>query len=524
MSYFKSIPLLNHKWILCILLCIHTFFCLVYVQHQPLTNDESDYIEYAKRWLKGQPDKVFDVDDSKTPIVAIAWLPRIIKQITQPNLQANDWGRADQLLGRYLMIVFFWLVFLYLYFFSKSLYGNKGWWLPITLLLIDPLFMAFTPVVTSDVASVFVLLAASYHYYKFCSTKNNVQFLLTAFFTGLALVTKSSMIFLPFIFLLIYVCRLLAKQAVVPFNKSALTYGIVFIAIVWLVVNMGYYFHHSFNSWGSIEFKSTSVKQLINTFSFLKPLPTLLPEPFIRGFDLLQYHSEVGPFTPNLPYKGVFILNQKFNTGVWYYYFVTAFFKFTIGFLLLAIATLLVAIRIFNLKTFTKKYIFIVAPFVVYGCMLCFVNPFQQGIRHAMILLPFVFLAIGKLPDFIKQYFEKGKWLLIALVLYALISVATVYPEVMPYTNEFLLNKTKLFRYLAEYNYRPSDIPRDIQPFLAKNVDYRIAPNKPEKGKFIVPGAFVYNTTYEVYSNYAWLKNYQPIGHYRYVFLLFEVK
>ncbi len=524
MMHIKEIAERKPTLFLLILLAIHTLFTLVYVQQQPLTNDESDYIEYAKRWVKGQPDKVYDVDDSKTPIIAIAWLPRAIKQIIKPDLQLNDWGRSDQLMGRYVMILFFVLVFIYLYWFSKAFYGNNGWLLPIILLLIDPLFMAFSPIVTSDIASVFVLLASCYHYYKFCSTKSYKQFLLAAFFTGLALVTKSSMVFLPFIFLIIYGIRFFTKQVFVKSSKWVLVYGFVFVCIVWLVVNVSFYFHHSFNSWGSIELKSTSMKKLMQTFSFLKPLPTLLPEPFIKGFDLLQYHKEVGSFIPNLPYKGVFILNQKFNTGVWYYYFVTAFFKFTIGFILLAVCALFVGLKSFKLQAFSNKYIFIVVPFLVYGCMLTFVNPFQQGIRHAMILLPFVFLAIGYLPAYFSNKFKKGKWVIWGLVLYALISAASFYPDIMPYTNEFLKDKSKLFNYLAEYNYRPSDIPRDVQPFIQKNPDYIIAPNKPEKGKFIIPGAFVYNSTYEVYSNYAWLKKYQPVGHYRYVFLLYDVK
>jgi hypothetical protein len=225
-----------------------------------------------------------------------------------------------------------------------------------------------------------------------------------------------------------------------------------------------------------------------------------------------------------LPYKGVFILNQKFNTGVWYYYFVTAFFKFTIGFLLLSVCALFIGLKSFKFQKFSSKYIFIVVPFLVYGCMLTLVNPFQQGIRHAMILLPFIFLAIGYLPAYFSNNFKKGNWIICGLVLYAFISAARFYPDIMPYTNEFLIDKTKLFNYLAEYNYRPGDILRDVQPFLEKNTDFKIAPNKPEKGKYIIPGAYVFNTTYEVHHNYAWLKNYQPIGQYRYVFLLYEIK
>ena len=135
------------------LLLFHSLLTIIYVQHQPITNDEPDYFAYSKRWLKGHPEKVLDVDDSKTPIVAVCWVPRIIKQFQSPDLQLHDWGRSDLLLGRYMMVVFFWGVFFYTYQWSRKLFGENGWWLPLILLLIDPLFMAFSPVSTEAISS-----------------------------------------------------------------------------------------------------------------------------------------------------------------------------------------------------------------------------------------------------------------------------------------------------------------------------------------------------------------------------------
>jgi MFS family permease len=507
-----------------LLLVVHTIITLIYVKHQPLTNDESDYIEYSKRWLKGNPDKVLDVDDSKTPVVFIAWIPRIVKQALHPGLQLNDWGRADQLSGRYIMVVFFWGVFVYLYLWSRDLYGRNGWWLPILFLLIDPLFMAFSPIVTSDMVSVFVLLAACYHYYKFCNKQSLMQFMLAAFYTGLAFVTKSSMVFIPLIFLLIYFTRLLTKASFIQFGVKAIGYGALFIFIVWFVLNCGFYFHHSFDTWGSYAFKSTLMKNIFQHLIFLKPFPTLLPRPFIQGFDLLQHHSEFGPFVPNMPYKGVFILNQKFNHGVWYYYLVTGGLKFTISFLVLLCWAMGLFIKRFSIKPFFKHFVFLAAPILLYGSLLSFMNPFQQGIRHAMILLPFLFLAIGYVPIYCSKYFQKGKIILIALLLVAFFSSASFFPNIMSYSNEIILDKTNLYHYIAEFNYRYSDILLDTKPFRDANPEYQLAPSVPQKGKFIIPGAFVYNSTYEVFPNYKWLQQYKPVGHYRFVFLLYDVK
>ncbi len=517
-----SLLLSNRKLLLFSVLLLHAILTIVYVQHQPITNDEPDYFSYSKRWLKGHPEKVLDVDDSKTPIIVVCWIPRIIKQFQSPDLQLNDWGRSDLLLGRYMMLVFFWLVFHYTYLWSRKLFGDAGWWLPIILLLVDPLFMAFTPVITSDMACTFVVLACFYHYWQYAETKSYRQLVAVAMYTGLACVTKSSLVFIPFIFLLIFVLRLLLQQTV--FTKKNVIHTAIFIGIAWLVVNAGYQFQHSFYTWGELSFKSNFFNGLMADCSFLKSMPTLMPEPFIRGFDLLQYHKDVGPVTPDLPYKGVFILGKEYDGGVWFYYLVTGFFKLPIGLLLLHVLGLIVCIKQFNRKAFGNRYVFLVMPLLVYGFLLSFVNPFQQGIRHAMIVMPFLFIAAGYTWQYFSQHWRKGKYVITSLVLYIVVSVATYYPDVMPYTNEFIYPKTNVFEYLAEYNYLNGDVLLDTKPFRDKNPDYRIAPTTPQKGKFIIPGAFIFNSTYELNVNYKWLQQYQPVGHYRYVFLLYEVK
>jgi hypothetical protein len=298
----------------------------------------------------------------------------------------------------------------------------------------------------------------------------------------------------------------------------------VYILVVWLVVNIGYQFQNSFATWGSLSFKSSFFKGLMQHLTFLQNLPTLLPQPFIDSFDLLQYHKEVGPYLPDFPYKGVFILNQKFTNGVWYYYLVTCFFRLSIGLLLLLLAGVFVFVKQFKAKAFASKYIFFIAPVLVYAFLLSFVNPFQQGIRHCLILFPFLFIGLGYLWVYCKQYFAKGKWIVVCLVAYSIISVASFYPDVMPYTNEFIQPKQNAFNYMAEYNGLYADVPKDTQAFLDANLDYKPAPALPSKGKFIVPGAFVFNTTYEINANYKWLQAYTPIGHYRYIFLLYDIK
>jgi len=94
----------------------------------------------------------------------------------------------------------------------------------------------------------------------------------------------------------------------------------------------------------------------------------------------------------------------------------------------------------------------------------------------------------------------------------------------MHYTNELIVDKKQLFHYIAEFNYREDNIGIDTKPYIDEHPGVQIAPAAPAKGKFIIPGAYVYNSTYEMYPKYSWLQQYQPMDIYRNVFLVYEVK
>jgi 4-amino-4-deoxy-L-arabinose transferase-like glycosyltransferase len=486
-----------------------------------MTNDEPDYMEYSKRWLKGHPDRVLDVDDSKTPLTVVAWVPRFIKQALHPGYTQNDWGRSDQLAGRYMMLVFFWGVLLYMYVWARKLYGHRDWWLPVLLLCIDPLVMAFTPIITSDMMSVLVIVASFYHYYRWCVTGRQLQFLGCALFAGLACIAKSSLVFIPFIMLLVYVVRWLCGA--VQWRRKHIVQALYFALLVWFVLNLGYYFTGTWQTWGSYTFKSAAFQKLMGAMPFLYSLPTLLPRPFIQGFDLLQFHKDVGPFGSGYPYKGVFILGQKFTHGVWYYYAVTAFFKMPMGILGILLGTGFIFIKRFKVRAFGSKYVFVVVPLVVYALLLSLVNPFQQGLRHAMILFPFLYLGAGYLWPYCRWFFSKGRILITGMLAYSMVSVAVAFPDIMHYSNETILPKQNLFHYLAEFNYLQTNIPKDVAPFLQQHPGYTIAPKTPATGKFIIPGAYVYNSTYQMYSYYHWLQAYKPLECYRNVFLVYDI-
>jgi hypothetical protein len=117
-SYFISNR--NHIF-LGIIILFHLLISFYFISKQHITYDEPSYIEYSKRWLLGNPERTEPLDDSKTPVISIVWLPRIVQQLIQPNLQHTDFGKTDQQQGRYMMVCFSILLLIYIYCFLKKL-------------------------------------------------------------------------------------------------------------------------------------------------------------------------------------------------------------------------------------------------------------------------------------------------------------------------------------------------------------------------------------------------------------------
>jgi hypothetical protein len=148
---------IQYKWLL-VAMCVHVVVAFYFIAQQNITYDEPGYIEYSKRWLQGKPERVEALDDSKTPVISIVWLPRIVRQIINPNYQLNDFGRQDQKEGRYMMVVFSLLTMLYLYKFIQ-LVNLKNGWLIFLFFLLDPLIVAYAVIINSDLLSGLLLLA-----------------------------------------------------------------------------------------------------------------------------------------------------------------------------------------------------------------------------------------------------------------------------------------------------------------------------------------------------------------------------
>jgi hypothetical protein len=514
----------GQRLLLLAFLLLHTTASFCYIAHQNITYDEPDYIEYAKRWLHGHPERIQPLDDSKSPVVAISWVPRIIRQTINPNYYLDDYGRKDQKEGRYMMILFSFFTAIYVYKWCHELYGEKGWSLPLLLLLFDPLYLAYTTLITTDLACGAFLVAVLYHFRKYILTQSGKHFWLAALLTGLGIVTKQSLLFLVLLLpALSFVYHLLTKTLNKFFSRkafgSALLYGLVLV----LVINVLYYFHHSFMLFGNYQFESSLLKHL-QQYTFLQNIPMPLPQGYVQSLDMLKAHADLGAGKPESTFNGVYLFGElKLKGSYWYYYLVLLFYKLPIGTMVLFISCVPLFIKKFRLSAFATRYMFLLMPVLFYFIILSFFNQFQSGVRHILLVFPLLFIGLGYLFKQLQHASIRLKILVGAAITYSMVTVAIYYPYIIPYTNEFIADKKTVYRkiYDSSVDYGQSDL--SVQEFINQHSEYKPATEIPSIGKYAVVSGDMLNTYLRNTSKYKWYMAFEPKSHYRYTILLFDI-
>jgi hypothetical protein len=503
-----------------VVMFIHLLITILFISNQGVTSDESGYFTYAIAWAKGHPERNDPMMDSKTPLVAFSLIGTFFKQWLPENLLINDAafylkaGRpfmyVYQLLGCY--IVFCWL---------NRLWGTSKWLLPFLFFCFDPLIFSYSMIIGSDLASASILTTIIYSAWRFTVSGNKKYWWLLCVAAAWGLVLKPSFIFcIPLLAMLFFINAVQKKQ----WNwKKASIQLIQFTGVHILFINCIYYFKGTETLLGELHFQSALLKQVQAAFHFVSWMPVPLPTAFIQGFDLVQRNIEYGCCKPESTFNGIIILGKIFNEGpVWYYYIVTAIFK--IPLLVWAAFVVFIVKYLATKKIITnlRKYYFIWLPFVYFFVVLSFLFKVQIGIRHAILLLPFLYIGISGV---LLYYYEKRKWLFRSLLLLHCISLIMYWPNIMAYTNELIWNKSTAYKFIADSSIDYGQTNLTLQKFLKEHPDYTLPPNTPTAGKFAVTlGRFVNRTPDLPIYNYAWLRNnFEPIDNYRYTILLFTI-
>lgn len=483
---------------LVLLLSLHSILSIISSHYKDANGDEHGYLSYASRCLKGNMERTSKWDDSKTSIMVVALIPRIVSQLMEPELKKKDGGESDIINGRYVILLFSVILLIYLWLLLKKL--NLPYSMLIfPLAIIDPMLLTYATLIISDLPVGLFSIAVLYHMREYYNQRKTKHLILASIAVGLGITCKFS--FLPvlfgFILAVVIVCykHLRKRQTLTHFIKV----GTLVLLIALLTINCCYPFDQRFTTLKSNNNKSERFQSLSKKWLGALPLP--LPRNMIQAADLLSFHSQ-----PDIPENegtfsgGAYLFNvfHKDEGPLWYYYFALLAFKTPLFLLVLFLTGLVSA---FCSEERDTLVLVAACTFIFYFFYGGLFNTFQIGARHILAVYPFLFIVAGYAINKLSQWLS-SLTLVISLLLgmiFTLISITYYFPHFLPYSNELIADKRIAHWIIGEGAVDYGQSEKYVGKLLKDNPDYHYALGQTDKeGKLIITMGTLFNA--------AWVK------------------
>lgn len=419
------------------------------------TNDELVHIPAGYHSLV-QPD--FRLNPEHPPLVKMwACLPLLI---IRPKISASPHGAGEEFArftslaaiefwqtnqGRFKMITF-WarvpMVFLTLalgaliFVYGRHFFGARAAVLSVALFSLEPTMLAHGWIVHTDIAAAFgylLFLAALQAYYRAPTLSRAFCFGLA---TGLALLTKFSLVILiPIFFCALFYLAIRAHRFGSS-RRQAILQGCLACSVVLSLINAAYYFQHSALArpeadWlaqtAATPFVAERIIALVNLLS------TVIPTYYVFGLYSVFVHNHFG--------HSASLLGQYSSFGWWYYFPVAFALKTSLPFLLLSVGAVCWALWIAVLRR-GRKLIPLLLGLGLYLALSMSSN-INIGVRHLAPVFPFLFLLGGAFLDrLLKSTRVKAAAIAVVVLLgWMLVDGIRAYPNYLSFTNSLTFGK-----------------------------------------------------------------------------------
>lgn len=513
----------NHNLIIFLSLLLYVSIQSYCIQKLSLNYDEGSFATYGATILKLQGKKDIVRFESKLPITALNMLPRAIQQVFHPHLSKIDY-ESDIIAGRYISLLAAIILSLVIYYWTKLLYGKKAALFSFFIFLLCPNFLAHGVFVSSDIFACLFTTLCFLFLWKFSKSRALKDFLLMSLFTGLALISKFSMLHLIILIpLLLFINTLYKKKKGdirnINWRKTIFLFC-TFVLINWFIISISHLFYGMFVPLNDYHFVSGTFQ---NIQSLFHPLGDYLfvpfPSSYIQSMDAVMYFDKIGGGQPVSINGAPYILGEYSTHGFWYYYFVVLFYKLPISLLFLIGALIFLYFKKEIRKTFITSEMYLLVPVLYFLVYLDFFYSTQIGIRHIMIILPLLYIALGNCIAEIKFINYYGP----VFLSYQFISVALYFPDFLPYTNEFIINKKNAYKKIADTNLCYGQGLTFLSEHLKKNKDAVYLPTHPVAGEVIIEVNELLDIHETSTGKYNWIKNMSPVDHIHSQYLIYQI-
>jgi len=493
------------------------------------TTDEVNHLDYGKRILRFQPDRPNFWDNSKMPVSALNALPSAVAKVLDDRHVAPSlvsW-LSSLFAARLPTVLATLLLTLFVYRWANDLYGPGPALVAAILATLSPNIIAHGTLATTDLYFALGIIVSLYYFRRYLLQPTLRNACLSGFTLALAQLTKPFSLLLyglVFCFLVfsLFFGRLQPDRSTLVTRKNIVSYfGIALVSCL-IVLNVGFCFDRPFTPLGAYRFESASFMHL-QRLPVLRSIPVPVPYPFLQGLDMMKNDEQTG-----ISLGHIYLLGQLRATqdpsfrGFKSYYAVALFFKEAMALQILFVLGLVWAAKNRGLHDFVFREGLLLAPAAVLFVFLSFFNREQIGVRH---ILPFfaidVVVAAAAFVGF-NSLSRVRKVILCLLVLWLGVSVASYYPHMIPYMNEWVFDRKLAYKIIADSNLDWGQNARVVAEFLKNNPDVILNPTAPVAGRILVGVNILVGLPRQ--DHMLWLRShYKPVAHVAYADLLFVV-
>jgi len=353
------------------------------------------------------------------------------------------------------------LLGVFVFVWSKAMWGVSGGLLSLLLYVLCPNVLAHSRLVTADIAVTCFIFLTCYCLWKLLRSPRWRLVVALGLCIGLAFGSKFSALLLVVIvplqaavLLAAYGNRLgaLLKGRTVAASLVAL---VLVVSVTTVTVDTVYGFRGMFVPLGKLEMGSP----ILRGAARLAPwLPTPLPRAFLMGLDLKAQEAGRGG------YPG-FLFGQWAEAGWRSFYAMSLLIKLPIGVLMLAAMSLLWWRRGWLREQWSgvaMAWIPIVV-FVVLATLLFY--RFNYGLRYILPVLPFVHLASGRVGKLAES--RRGAFVVAgSMAAWCIYAAVTIFPHHLSYFNEFVGGSKNGFKCMVDSNLDWGQDLRELKAYM----------------------------------------------------------
>ena len=359
---------------------------------------------------------------------------------------------ADTILFRSRMAVsvFTFALALLVFFAGWEMFSLEAGVLAMTLFAFEPSILANGAYVTTDMTVACMLFAAVFGFYRYVKVPSASRLLIAGVLSGMALAAKHSAVLLLPMLIVLAAGELIIDRRSNSGNRTfrasllRMAGGLAGICAIAIFILWAFYsFRYAMRPDGSamtpsLGANAAALTTVQNRGIMLFAKFHLLPESYLYGLvDVMA----VADLTPS------YIFGKVYAHGVWFYFPVVLALKWTIG--AMGIFAMALWVMISGKLRHPREVLFLTVPPIIYLAT-AITSPLNIGVRHVLPIFAFLLtLSAGGAWAMVERNRRWG-YAIAVLLLAHIVSSARVYPNYLPYANEFFGGPAKANYYLTD--------------------------------------------------------------------------